>query len=308
MRHTVDEKLQQTVEKRFAESFNLISSRLEQVHKGLGEMQTLASGVGDLKKVLAGVKTRGNLGEYQLAAILEQFLAPGQYVTNAQVKPLSRERVEFAVKLPGPDGQEGREVLLPIDSKFPVEDYERLLDAEEGRGNESADSVRKRLDATFRRMAGDIHSKYIDPPATTDFAILFVPTEGLYAEVLRSPGLFDALQRDFRVTVVGPSNLAAFLSSLRMGFRTLAVEKRSSEVWQVLGQVKTEFGKFGEVLEAVKRKLDLASKEIENVGVRSRAINRKLRNVEELPTPDAVPSVPSIGSPYQGDALGQAGF
>ncbi|MDR2587157.1 MAG: DNA recombination protein RmuC, partial [Coriobacteriales bacterium] len=248
MRKTVDEKLQETVEKRFTESFTLISERLEQVHKGLGEMQTLANGVGDLKKVLANVKIRGNLGEYQLGAILEQILSPEQYLTNAQTKKRSQERVEFAIKLPGRSDDDSDVLLLPIDSKFPIEDYERLLDAYEGEGAEASATVIKRLETSLKKFARDIRDKYINPPVTTDFAIMFVPTEGLYAEILRIPGLFETLQRDFHVTVVGPTNLVAFLSSLQMGFRTLAVEKRSSEVWKLLGSVKTEFGKFEDVL------------------------------------------------------------
>jgi DNA recombination protein RmuC len=285
MRKTVDEKLQETVEKRFAESFTLISERLEQVHKGLGEMQTLANGVGDLKKVLSNVKTRGNLGEYQLGAILEQILSPEQYIQNAQTKKRSQERVEFAVKLPARSDDSTQELLLPIDSKFPIEDYERLIDASEGRGSETPEAVSKRLELSIRKFARDIHNKYINPPMTTDFAIMFVPTEGLYAEVLRTPGLFDALQRDFHVTVVGPTNLVAFLSSLQMGFRTLAVEKRSSEVWELLGRVKTEFGRFSDVLEGVKKKLNAASTEMDKVGTRTKIINRRLRQVQELPAP-----------------------
>jgi DNA recombination protein RmuC len=283
MRKTVDEKLQETVEKRFSESFTLISERLEQVHKGLGEMQTLASGVGDLKKVLSNVKTRGNLGEYQLGAILEQILSPEQYLINAQTKKRSQERVEFAVKLPGRSDDDTDELLLPIDSKFPIEDYERLLDVYEGTSSETQEAVSKRLEISLKKFAREIRDKYLNPPRTTDFAIMFVPTEGLYAEVLRMPGLFDTLQREFHVTVVGPTNLVAFLSSLQMGFRTLAVEKRSSEVWKLLGQVKTEFGKFEGVLENVKRKLAAASNEIDKAGTRTNIINRRLRKVQELP-------------------------
>jgi DNA recombination protein RmuC len=283
MRQTVDEKLRETVEKRFTESFTLISDRLEQVHKGLGEMQTLANGVGDLKKVLSNVKTRGNLGEYQLGTILEQILSPEQYLVNAQIKRRSQERVEFAIRLPGRSNDTNDELLLPIDSKFPIENYERLLEAYEGEGAETSEAVIKRLEISLKRFAREIHDKYINPPRTTDFAIMFVPTEGLYAEILRIPGLFDSLQRSFHVTVVGPTNLVAFLSSLQMGFRTLAVEKRSSEVWELLGKVKTEFGRFGLVLDNVKKKLDAASNEINNVETRTRAINRKLREVQELP-------------------------
>jgi len=287
MRTTVDEKLQETVEKRFAESFKLISERLEQVHKGLGEMQALASGVDDLKKVLSNVKTRGNLGEYQLGSILEQVLSPEQYLQNAQVKSRSQERVEFAIRLPGND-EDGTEVLLPIDSKFPIEDYERLLDAYEGEGDESVETVSRRLETRVKSFARDIRDKYLNPPVTTDFAIMFVPTEGLYAEILRRPGLFETLQREYRVTLIGPTNLVAFLSSLQMGFRTLAIEKHSSEVWQVLGAVKTEFGKFEGLLESVKKKLDSASDEIERIGSKSRNISRKLGRVQELPAEQSV--------------------
>ena len=290
MRQTVDEKLQETVERRFAESFKLISDRLEAVHKGLREMQTLASGVDDLKKVLANVKTRGNLGEYQLAAILEQVLSPEQYIHNAQVKQRSQERVEFAIRLPGKTDDQG-ELLLPIDSKFPVEDYERLLEALDGGGTTSdgigIEEVSRRFEDRVRRFARDIRDKYINPPTTTDFAIMFVPTEGLYAEIVRRTALFEMLQRECRVTVVGPTNLVAFLNSLQMGFRTLAIEKRSSEVWVLLAAVKTEFGKFEGVLDKVKGKLDSASRELDKVGTRSRVITRKLRKVQELPAQDS---------------------
>ncbi|MDR1712625.1 MAG: DNA recombination protein RmuC [Coriobacteriales bacterium] len=289
MRKTVDEKLQETVEKRFAESFTLISDRLEQVHKGLGEMQVLATDVGDLKKVLANVKTRGNLGEYQLAAILEQVLSPEQYCINAQTKKRSQERVEFAVRLPGQGDDGNSEVLLPIDSKFPIEEYERLLDAYEGKSSESPEVVQKRLVDRIKVFARTIRDKYLNPPMTTDFALLFLPTEGLYAEVLRVPGLLDEMQRNYGVIAVGPTNLVALLNSLQMGFRTLAIQKRSSEVWTLLGAVKTEFGKFAGVLEKVKAKLDSAAKEIDNVGTRTRAINRKLDKVQELPGTEAVP-------------------
>jgi DNA recombination protein RmuC len=280
MRKTVDEKLQETVEKRFNESFKLISERLEQVHKGLGEMQTLASGVGDLKKVLTNVKTRGNLGEIQLGAILEQILSPEQYEQNAAVKKGSLERVEYAVKLPD-KSTDDQLVLLPIDSKFPTEDYQRLLDAYEN--SKDVDSVSKQFENSVKKNAKDIRDKYINPPITTDFAIMFVPTEGLYAEILRRAGLFETLQRDFKITVVGPTNLVAFLSSLQMGFRTLAIEKQTSKVWETLGTVKNEFGKFGDVLEKAKKKLQEASNVIDHAGVRTRAIERSLRTVQELP-------------------------
>jgi DNA recombination protein RmuC len=278
MRKTVDEKLRESVEKRFDESFKLISDRLEQVHRGLGEMQTLASGVGDLKKVLTNVKTRGNLGEIQLGAILEQILSPEQYERNAAVRQGSQERVEYAVRLPG--GVDGAPLLLPIDSKFPIEDYQRLLDAYDS--NTELETASRQFESAVKKNAKEIHTKYINPPTTTDFAIMFVPTEGLYAEILRRPGLFELLQREHRITVVGPANTAAFLSSLQMGFRTLAIEKRSSEVWELLGAVKTEFGKFGGVLDGIKNKINAAANELDRVGVRSRAIERRLRGVEEI--------------------------
>ncbi|MGN6490789.1 MAG: DNA recombination protein RmuC [Agriterribacter sp.] len=285
MRSTVDEKLQSTVEKRFSESFKLISERLEQVHKGLGEMQTLASGVGDLKKVLTNVKTRGNLGEIQLGAILEQILSPEQYEHNAVVKQHSSERVEYAIKFPG-RMNDAAALLLPVDSKFPNEDYQRLLDAYDNAGIADArelETAGRHFENAVKKNAKDIQDKYINPPYTTDFAIMFVPTEGLYAEILRRTGLFESLQREYRITVVGPTNLVAFLSSLQMGFRTLAIEKRSSEVWQLLGAVKTEFGNFGTVLEKTKRKLEEAAATIDKAGVRTRAIERQLRKVEALP-------------------------
>lgn len=285
MRKTVDEKLQETVEKRFNESFKLISERLEQVHKGLGEMQTLASGVGDLKKVLTNVKTRGNLGEIQLGAILEQILSPEQYEQNAVVKKGSAERVEYVVKLPDKN-MDDQLVLLPIDSKFPNEDYQRLLEAYENLANlnpKDVDAISKQFENSVKKNAKDIRDKYINPPATTDFAIMFVPTEGLYAEILRRTGLFETLQRDFKVVVVGPTNLVAFLSSLQMGFRTLAIEKQTSKVWETLGAVKTEFGKFGTILEKTKKKLQEAANVIDDATVRTRAIERQLRNVQELP-------------------------
>lgn len=290
MRVVVDEKLQSTVEKRFNESFKLISERLEQVHKGLGEMQSLASGVGDLKKVLTNVKTRGTLGEIQLGAILEQILSPEQYEMNAAVKKNSMERVEFAVKLPS-KANDDTFVLLPIDSKFPIEDYQRLLDSYDRAASLSqteADSISRQFETAVRKNAKEIRDKYLNPPVTTDFAIMFVPTEGLYAEIIRRPALFETLQREFRITIVGPSNLVAFLNSLQMGFRTLAIEKRSSEVWEVLGAVKTEFGNFGQILDKTRKKLQEASNVIDQAGIRSRAIERKLRSVEELPPEDAV--------------------
>lgn len=285
MRVTVDEKLQASVEKRFNDSFRLISERLDQVHKGLGEMQTLANGVGDLKKVLSNVKTRGTLGEIQLGSILEQFLAPDQYERNAATKEGTLERVEFAVRLPG-RAQGEKPLLLPIDSKFPVEDYQRLMESYDRSAELSPaelETFARQFETAVRKNAKDIRDKYLNPPVTTDFAIMFVPTEGLYAEILRRTGLFESLQRDLKITVVGPSNLAAFLSSLQMGFRTLAIEQRSSEVWEVLGAVKTEFGHFGQILDKTRKKLVEATNVIDKAGVRSRSIERRLRHVEALP-------------------------
>ncbi|WP_425061083.1 hypothetical protein SCACP_18520 [Sporomusa carbonis] len=287
MRATVDEKLHATLEKRLGESFQLVSQRLEQVHKGLGEMQQLASGVGDLKKVLSNVKTRGIWGEMQLASLLEQILTPEQYAINIATKRGSQDRVEFALKLPGKD-KDNTAVWLPIDAKFPQEDYQRLLEAQELANAELASSAAASLEARIRQEAKTIKEKYIDPPNTTDFAIMFLPVEGLYAEVLRRPGLCESLQREYRINVTGPTTLAALLNSLQMGFRTLAIEQRSSEVWTLLGAVKTEFGKFGDILQKTKEKLDQASKTIDAAAVRTRAIERRLRNVEQLPVPDAV--------------------
>jgi DNA recombination protein RmuC len=285
MRVTVDEKLHKTLESRLAESFRHVSERLEQVHKGLGEMQTLAAGVGDLKRVLSNVKTRGVLGEVQLAALLEQILAPGQYATNVATRAGSNDRVEFAIRLPGRDGESV--VWLPIDAKFPLEDYERLAKAQEAADVDGVELAAKALEARIRLEARTIAEKYLEPPGTTDFALLYLPFEGLYAEVLRRPGLFDALQREHRVTVCGPTTLTAILNSLQMGFRTLAIEQRSSEVWQILGAVKGEFGKFGEVLARTKKKLEEATNTIGSAEVRTRAIERKLRGVEALPAPEA---------------------
>jgi DNA recombination protein RmuC len=287
MRRTVDEKLQGTLERRLGESFKLVSDRLEQVHKGLGEMQTLANGVGDLKKVLSNVKVRGTWGEMQLGNLLEQILAPSQYETNVATRPGSAERVEFAIKLPGRDDQDGAVVWLPIDAKFPKEDYERLVDASERADAAAVDAAAAQLEVRIRAEAKNIRDKYLEPPSTTDFGILYLPTEGLYAEVLRRPGLLEALQREFRVNVAGPTTLAALLNSLQMGFRTLAIQKRSSEVWTLLGAVKTEFGKFGDVIEKVQKKIEEAGKAIEGAQVRSRAIERKLRKVEELPAAES---------------------
>ncbi|MBI4327165.1 MAG: DNA recombination protein RmuC [Chloroflexi bacterium] len=287
MRRTVDEKLQGTLEKRLGESFKLVSERLEQVHKGLGEMQTLASGVGDLKRVLTNVKTRGTWGEMQLGSLLEQLLTSDQYARNVQTNPAGRETVEFALKLPGRDEQDGRTVWLPIDAKFPKEDYERLVDASERGDAAGVEQAAKDLENRVRSQARDIRDKYLAPPHTTDFGLLYLPTEGLYAEVLRRPGLVDALQREQRIVIVGPTTLAALLNSLQMGFRTLAIQKRSSEVWKVLGAVKTEFGKFGDMLDKVKKKLDETGNTIEEAAHRSRQLEKKLKKVEALPAAEA---------------------
>ncbi|ANL41433.1 DNA recombination protein RmuC [Rhizobium phaseoli] len=285
MRVTVDEKLQGTLDKRLGESFKIVSERLEAVHQGLGEMQHLATGVGDLKRVLTNVKSRGAWGEVQLGALLEQILTPSQYIANAMTSEFGNERVEYAIRLPG--SSESEECLLPIDAKFPIEDYERLQAASEVGDAAAVEEASKALELRIKNSAKDISNKYIRPPRTTDFAILFLPTEGLYAEAIKRPGLADELQRVHRVAVAGPSTLAALLNSLQMGFRTLAIQKRSSEVWQVLSEVKLEFSKFGPVLEKVKKKLQEASTQLDHVGVRERALNRKLRNVEILGANDA---------------------
>lgn len=281
MRLTVDEKLHKTLETRLGESFKLVSERLEAVHKGLGDMQTLAADVGNLQKVLTNVKARGTWGEVQLANLLEQMLTADQYAKNVATKPGSNERVEFAIRLPGRSADD-QPVLLPIDAKFPREDYERLLEAEDRADPVAAEAAAKQLEVRIRDEARKIHEKYIAPPHTTDFGLLFLPIEGLYAEVLRRAGLTDRLQREYRVTVAGPTTLAALLNSLQMGFRTLAIEKRSSEVWQVLGAVKTEFGKFGELLAKTKKQLDTVSSTLGDAESKTRTIERKLRNVEQL--------------------------
>jgi DNA recombination protein RmuC len=281
MRKTVEEKLEGTLERRLGESFKLVGERLEQVQRGLGEMQALANGVGDLKRVLTNVKTRGTWGEVQLSMILEQILTVDQYECNVKVTK-SSEIVEFAIKLPGRDDESGS-VFLPIDSKFPQESYQRLLDAQDAGLADQAAAARRELEGAVKTAARDIRDKYIHPPMTTDFAVMFLPTEGLYAEVLRIPGLMERMQCDFRVTVVGPTNLAALLNSLQMGFKTLAIQKRSSEVWKVLGAVKTEFGKFGDILDGVHKKLGEAAAKIEDASRKSRTIQSKLRQVEELP-------------------------
>jgi len=285
IRITVDEQLHVSIEKRVGESFKQVSERLEQVYRGLGEMQHLANGVGDLKRVLTNVRTRGTWGEVRLGAILEQILTPDQYDTNVATKKNSRERVEFALRLPGQRKDPNQVLWLPIDAKFPQEDYQRLLDALERSDKESADRHLKQLEMRIRAEAKAIHEKYVEPPRTTDFAVMFLPVEGLYAEVLRRPGLCEALQQEYRVVVTGPTTLSALLNSLQIGFRTLAIEKRSSEVWELLGALKTEFGRFGDALAKTKKKLQEAGNTIDQAEVRSRAISRKLSKVEEI-SPD----------------------
>ena len=292
MRQTVDEKLQGTLEKRLGEAFQQVSQRLEAVHKGLGEMQTLAVGVGDLKKVLTNVRTRGAFGELQLGALLEQVLAPGQYERQVATRPQSSERVDFAIRMPGPE--EGGSIWLPIDSKFPQDDFERLIDAHERGDVAAADASARALETRIKTEAKSIREKYVQPPATTDFAILFLPTEGLYAEVLGRNGLVESLQRDYRITVVGPTTLAAFLNSLQLGFRTLAIQKRSDEVWHLLGAVRTQFGKFGDLLAKVDKKLQEASNTIGDATRKTRYIEGRLRRVEALPDGEAELLLPEL--------------
>ena len=281
MRRTVDEKLQTTLETRLGESFGRVVEQLERVHKSIGEMQTLATGVGDLKRVLLNVRSRGTYGEVQLGALLDQFLSPEQYVRNAQIREHSQERVEFAIRLPGREAEE--EVLLPVDAKFPQEDYERLLDATEAGDAAAAAQASKELEVRIRSFARTIREKYIEPPRTTDFALLFLPTEGLYAEVLRRPGLFEQIQREFHVTLAGPTTLTAILNALQMGFRSLAIERRSGEVWKILGAVRQEFGKYNDVVERLAGQLSTAANSVRSLGTRTRAMDRKLREVERLP-------------------------
>lgn len=285
MRQTVDEKLHNTLEQRLGESFKLVSERLELVHKGLGEMQTLATGVGDLKKVLSNVKVRGTWGEVQLENLLAQVLTFDQYAKNVATRPDSGERVEFAIRLPG--REETGVVWLPIDAKFPLEDYQKLVEAQEAGDFALMEEAGKALENRIKAEAKSIKDKYLEPPHTTDFGLLFLPIEGLYAEIIRRPGLADLLQRDFRVSVAGPTTLTAILNSLQMGFRTLAIERRSSEVWKILGAVKTEFGKFGDVLAKTRKKLDEARNTIDQAEVRSRQIGRKLTAVAEMPQEQA---------------------
>jgi DNA recombination protein RmuC len=295
MRATVDEKLHATLEQRLGESFKQVADRLEQVHKGLGEMQTLARDVGALNRVLTNVKTRGIFGEMQLAGLLEQVFTPEQYATNVATIPGSADRVEFAVRLPG-QRTDGVPLWLPIDAKFPREDYERLLDAQERADPIAAEAAAKAIEVRLRLEAKSIRDKYVSPPHTTDFGILFVPTEGLYAEALRRPGLLEALQREYKVMLTGPTTLLATLTSLQMGFRTLALEKRSAEVWEVLGAVKTEFGKFGDVLAKTKKKLEEASNTIDQAQTRTRAMTRSLKTVEALPENRVTELLPGLTS------------
>ncbi|MFT4196634.1 MAG: DNA recombination protein RmuC [Pseudoxanthomonas sp.] len=290
MRATVDEKLHATLETRLTESFGNVTAMLAQVHQGLGDMTRLAADVGGLQRVLTNVKSRGVFGEVQLAGLLEQVFAPDQYAANVATVPGSGERVEFAVKFPGSSGE--APVWLPIDAKFPREDYERLLDAQERSDAEAARAAGEALERRVREEARRIRGKYIAAPHTTEFGVLFLPTEGLYAEVLRRPGLFEAMQREHRITLAGPTTLLALLTSLQVGFRTVAIEKRSAEVWRILGAAKTEFGKFGDVLDNVKNKLEQASRQIDQTGVRTRAIERRLREVESLPEQDADAALP----------------
>ncbi|MDP9729119.1 DNA recombination protein RmuC [Alicyclobacillus tolerans] len=304
MRQTVDEKLNATLEQRLTESFKLVSERLEAVHKGLGEMQTLASNVGDLKRVLGNVKTRGTFGEIQLEMLLEQILSPEQYEKNVSVRKGSADRVEFAIKLPGRDRQD-EAVWLPIDCKFPLEDYQRMLDAEDRGDLEFMQETAKSLLSRIRQEAKSISDKYLDPPHTTDFAILYLPIEGLFAEVLRQPGMLEKLQQEFRVIVSGPTTITALLNSLQMGFRTLAIQKRSSEVWELLGAIKTQFGTFGDLLQKTQKKLQEASNVIERASRSSRGIERKLRQVEALPNSQASLLLPELGTEEEWEELDQ---
>ncbi|QIL69272.1 DNA recombination protein RmuC [Diaphorobacter sp. HDW4B] len=302
MRRTVDEKLHATLEQRLGESFKLVSERLEQVHKGLGEMQTLAGSVGDLKRVMTNVKSRGTWGEMQLGAIIDNVLSPDQYAKNVKTIPGSDELVEFAIRLPGKKDEEP--VWLPIDSKYPVEHYQRLLDASDAADRIAMIAAGNAFETSIRLEAKKIFSKYVAPPYTTDFAVLYLPTEGLFAEVMRRPGLVEAVQNECRVMITGPANLAAMLNSLQMGFKTLAIEKRSSEVWAVLGQVKTEFQNFGTVVDATRKSIEAAARKFDQVDVRTRAIQRKLRAVQELPSPGAGDAAESLPPPSaSGDLL-----
>src|SRR5213592_513151 len=297
IRKTVDERLHATLEKRLGDSFKLVSERLEAVHKGLGEMQSLAAGVGDLKRVLTNVKARGTWGEVQLGALLEQLLVPEQYARNVATRPGSGQRVEYAIRLPGREGQE--QVWLPIDSKFPLEDYERLTAAQERADPAAVEDAARALEARVKLEAKAIREKYLEPPATTDFAILFVPTEGLYAELARRPGLAELVQREHRVTIAGPMNLSMIVNSLQMGFRTLAIEARASEVWLLLSGVKAEFGKFAEVLARTKLQLQSVANSIDQAETRTRQIERKLKDVEALPEPEEEPAPHVVRLPQE---------
>ncbi|MEN9619066.1 MAG: hypothetical protein RL406_1303 [Pseudomonadota bacterium] len=294
MRRTVDEKLQTTLEKRLSESFKQVAERLEQVHNGLGQMQKLADGVGSLQRVLTNVKTRGMFGEVQLEALLEQVLTMEQYAKQVETKPRSNQRVDFAIRFPGRGGADGEPVWLPIDAKFPREDYERLLDAQDRADAMAAEVAAKALEVRIRTEAKSIAESYLAPPHTTDFAILFLPTEGLYAEVLRRPGLMDSLQRDYRVTLAGPTTLLAMLNSLHMGFRTLALEQQASEVWKVLGAVKTEFERYGDWVEKVREQVQKAADTLDRADTRSRQMRRALKNVEALPEGEAQALLPKF--------------
>jgi len=288
IRATVDEKLQENLDRRFNDSFKTVSDRLEQVHRGLGEMQTLAAGVGDLKKVLSNVRTRGTWGEVQLGALLEQVLSPEQFARNVATRGTA-ERVEFAIKLPGQAVDGEAPVWLPIDAKFPADAYQRLVEALDTGTPETIEAAARQLENAIKLNARTIREKYVEPPATTDFAVMYLPTEGLYAEVLRRPGLAESLQADFRVVVAGPMTLAALLNSLQMGFRTLAIQQRSGEVWKVLGEAKTEFARYGQALDKVKKKIEEAAVAIDEAQVRTRAVNRRLRDVEEIGTQKNLP-------------------
>ncbi len=300
IRATVDEKLQENLDRRFNDSFKTVSDRLEQVHRGLGEMQTLAAGVGDLKKVLSNVRTRGTWGEVQLGALLEQVLSPDQYAKNVATRG-TNERVEYAIKLPGLADDGLTPVWLPVDAKFPADAYQRLVEALEGSVPETVEAAARQLELAIKVQAKSIREKYVEPPATTDFAIMFLPTEGLYSEVLRRPGLAESLQADHRVVVAGPMTLAALLNSLQMGFRTLAIQQRSGEVWKVLGEAKTEFTRYGQALDKVKKKIEEAAVAIDEAQVRTRAVNRKLRDVEEVGTQKNLP-LPGLFDTTEDDA------
>ncbi|PUE28484.1 DNA recombination protein RmuC [Limnohabitans sp. JirII-29] len=302
MRRTVDEKLQTTLEKRLSESFKQVAERLEQVHNGLGQMQKLADGVGSLQRVLTNVKTRGMFGEVQLEALLEQVLTVEQYAKQVETKPRSNQRVDFAIRFPGRGGHDGEPVWLPIDAKFPRDDYERLLDAHDRADAVAAELAAKALEARIRGEAKSIAESYLAPPHTTDFAILFLPVEGLYAEVLRRPGLMDSLQRDYRVTLAGPTTLLAMLNSLHMGFRTLALEQQASEVWKVLGAVKTEFERYGDWVEKVREQVQKAADTLDRADTRSRQMRRALKNVEALPEGEAQALLPRLDEPDDTDA------